>query len=288
MCIAQIAELIPIAVQAGMQIRIDPDGTVSLVPVQKSALSDAERARLYRQRKAAAVTNVTRNVTHENSPTVTPAVTPTQLTVTNVTENVTKRDASPSPSPPFPSTPPLPPAPTPAGEEARVREERPAAKETSLEQAKRLAVEANAEPFPLSMPPMPGFAAFQAAWAEWCDYRTERATAVLKSDRVPWTRRAARNGLLEIERVAAGVGMELITQRIRQAIGGSWQGLNLERMSTTNGNGSRPNTAPSAAPPAKLAPWQMQPARGTPEWEAYRDKRLAEIEARKQQSAQIS
>jgi uncharacterized protein YdaU (DUF1376 family) len=156
-------------------------------------------------------------------------------------------------------------------------------KESSLEQAKRLAIEANAEPFPLSLTPMPGFAAFQAAWNEWCDYRTERATVALKSERIPWTKRSSRNGLLEIERVAAGTGLGPITDRIREALGSSWRGLNLSTMKLSNGSNGKPASAPQQPP--KPAYWQTQPPNGSPEWHELQDKKRAFYAARKQQQA---
>lgn len=239
MTFEEISELVSVAAAAGVEIRITATGTVIIRPMVQvtGPISDAERARNYRERK--------KNVT--------PSVTVSPESVTNVTKchDVTNDPPSPSPPPSSPSTPPPSPAPTPTptrGDNARASEPtcaREAPKPPESErQAREQAAAANALSLPLSIQTVPGITAFREAWQEWCDYRTERATTGLKSARVTWTERAAKNALLEVERVAAGVGLPAITARIREAIAGNWQGLNLSTMPTPNGRTPQPTHQP--------------------------------------------
>lgn len=196
----------------------------------------------------------------------------------------------PSPPPPSSPTPPPTPAPTPAptregmrvcaseGVPAReadgelfaaqsldqIEKSPPSAlpppppigTESSQAQLERLAREASAVAPPSRLREMPGYGPFLDAWREWCDYRTDRACAGLKSQRVPWTRTAAKNALLEIERVAAGTGLEPITARVREAMAGSWQGLNLSKMDWRPPPGSYRPAKPAAATDPNKAPWE--------------------------------
>lgn len=193
-----------------------------IVAEREAAAAEMERAR----REASRLRKQRSRASH---------VTVTACHVTSRDGHGMSRDTPPpSPPPPFSPTPPLTPAPTPApvSTPARTRE---AAKDE-----RAIADEASAAQLPLTLH---AHAGFRAAWAEWCGYRTERATVPLKSARVPWTLRAATNLLSECERLAPMLGLDAIAARIREAIASNWKGPCLTDIRTP-----RP---PTAGTPAK-------------------------------------
>jgi len=102
---------------------------------------------------------------------------------------------------------------------------------------------ANAIALPLGSPPE-----FAQAWGRWCDYRTSRAVdARVASAAKPWTANAAEAGLRGCMMHAEWVGWPRIIQRIDEAIAGSWQGLNLDKM-TGGTNGHHKPQAPHSKP----------------------------------------
>jgi hypothetical protein len=88
----------------------------------------------------------------------------------------------------------------------------------------------------------------QDLWREWKTYRTERATTGPKSKRLPWTAQAARMTAKQIEAAITEHAERMVCDRIRSAIAGSWQGLNLDKMEGRACGTSRPRGTPSSVP----------------------------------------
>lgn len=110
---------------------------------------------------------------------------------------------------------------------------------------RRIAIEANAVNLPLSGD------AFPEAWLRWCEYRTGRAVdARIASEAIPWTAASAKAALRGCETHAGSVGWKRISERIDEAIGGHWQGLNLDKI--TNGYGAKPANGTNGHAPSKF------------------------------------
>jgi uncharacterized protein YdaU (DUF1376 family) len=77
------------------------------------------------------------------------------------------------------------------------------------------------------------------SWSEWQAYRQRRAIAKGK-DKLAWTYQAARIGAKQIADYAKTHGSKIVADRIASAIGGNWQGLNLDKLEHQTSRFSRP------------------------------------------------
>lgn len=209
----------------------------SAIAAKSGPMTPAEKQRAYRERKAS----------------VTEKVTASGKSVTDVTEKVTQTPRSLAPSPlPLASPSPRPhthtPAPTPTHEAGQVKASKP-------KQAELLAP---AEEKPESVMLDASLSAdLHQAWQEWQTYRQRRAAAKGK-DRLAWTCQAARMGAMQVASYSQSHGPRIVCDRIASAIGGNWQGLNLDKMDrpkssphSQNGNDrttTRPPVTRNAAP----------------------------------------
>lgn len=67
------------------------------------------------------------------------------------------------------------------------------------------------------------------AWAEWQAYRQSRTTAKGKQ-KLAWTEQAARMGAKQVMDYSKSHGVRIVCDRIASAIGGGWQGMNLDKL----------------------------------------------------------
>ncbi len=225
------------ALEAGRAVTIAANGTIRIGAAGLSADERRERERVKKQRQRARTKGTCGDIGgqagHEGT-----------------SGDIGDNENSPSPSlpPPLPSTPPLSPPhpPTPekesAGTCARTRQVNDFA-ESTAENAR-----ASAVPLPLLLRSSP---VFVEVWRQWCDYRTERASKPTKTDRIPWTERAATVTLAEVERFSASIPLEAIAGRFRDAIAGNWQGPNLSSMDAPRPASGRPT--PTHQPPRQHA-----------------------------------
>jgi hypothetical protein len=104
---------------------------------------------------------------------------------------------------------------------------------------------------------------FRQAWARWAEYRTGRATTVLKSQAIPWTVAGAQAALRQCVSYAKSLGLAAIIDRIDSAIAGQWQGINLDKVTPPGRGGSaRPaaHVSNHAATTAHMAERQRREA----------------------------
>ena len=87
------------------------------------------------------------------------------------------------------------------------------------------------------------------SWSEWQAYRQRRAIARGK-DKLAWTYQAARMGAGQVAAYTATYGARIVCARIASAIGGNWQGLNLDKLEARSGQGNfaRPETTVPHSP----------------------------------------
>jgi uncharacterized protein YdaU (DUF1376 family) len=69
-----------------------------------------------------------------------------------------------------------------------------------------------------------------AAWDEWQQYRQARHRAPMNGKRIDWTEQAARLTARQVDEFARSHGARIVADRIRSAIAGGWQGLNLDKL----------------------------------------------------------
>jgi len=86
----------------------------------------------------------------------------------------------------------------------------------------------------------------------------------LKSQRVPWTARAAANTLSEVMRVAMSAGLAPITARCREAMASSWKGLNLGTMPMNGAVTGRTTTTRPRNLPDQIAGYTPDPKWSNP------------------------
>lgn len=83
-----------------------------------------------------------------------------------------------------------------------------------------------------------------AAWAEWQSYRQTRAKAK-GTQRLAWTEQAARMGAKQVRDYSSTMGPKIVCDRIASAIGGHWQGLNLDKLELPRGSPHHPAAVPA-------------------------------------------
>jgi hypothetical protein len=69
-----------------------------------------------------------------------------------------------------------------------------------------------------------------AAWDEWQQYRQARHRSAMNGKRIDWTEQAARLTARQVDEFARSHGARIVSDRIRSAIAGCWQGLNLDKL----------------------------------------------------------
>jgi hypothetical protein len=69
-----------------------------------------------------------------------------------------------------------------------------------------------------------------AAWDEWQQYRQARHREPMNGKRIFWTEQAARLTARQVDEFARSHGARIVADRIRSAIAGCWQGLNLDKL----------------------------------------------------------
>ncbi len=76
-------------------------------------------------------------------------------------------------------------------------------------------------------------------WKEWQEYRKRRSTAKGR-DKLAWTLQAARLGAMQVAAYSKSHGPQIVADRIASAIGGNWQGLNLDKITERASGFARP------------------------------------------------
>lgn len=219
------------ALEAGRSVTIAANGTIRIgaagLSVEEKRERERDKKRRQRERTRGTLGDMGGQAGHEG-------------TLGDIGDN--QNSPSPSLPPPLPSTPPLSPAhpPTPEKGNASARTR----KASDLADSIAEAAGASAVPLPLLLRSSP---VFVEVWRQWCDYRTERASKPTKTDRIPWTERAATVTLAEVERFSASIPLEAIAGRFRDAIAGNWQGPNLSSMDVPRPASGRPT--PTHQPP---------------------------------------
>ena len=213
------ADIIAI-IQAGGSVDIEPTGAIRI-----TAGMDKKRARREQNRRA-----------YERRQAAETALKPAENLLKPAESAQTPLSLAPSPLPlasPSPRPHTHTPAPTHTHEAGPVK----ASKPTQTELLTPAEEKPESVTLDFSLP-----AELHHAWREWQDYRQRRAAAKGK-DKLAWTFQAARMGAMQIASYSQTHGSRIVCDRIASAIGGNWQGLNLDKM-------DRPRASQNAAPAA--------------------------------------
>jgi hypothetical protein len=194
----------------------------------------AERARRYRQRHA--------QIKSEHEQSQANGVTSRANGVTSRPRTQAEAEAEADSNTSTPLPPSHPPAPNPPATPPAAK---PPKRGDWREKAREDAISANSEPLPAEVG-----GTLIGAWADWCAHRSALAE---RDKSKPWTKVAARNELRNLADAIRLHGAESVMMRVREALAGSWQGLNLSTWRPTGGstNGSGPSTKPTTV-------WQMK------------------------------